>query len=428
MKVLWLVNGIMPEPAVHLGMAPGVFGGWLVGALGALRSTDYELVICTTSKNEALVGRYPLESALYYIVKDGSLSEQQNAFREILAMEKPGFVHIFGTEFLQSWALFSVADPNKTVITLQGLLSFCKSKVYADIPLKTCKDNLIHKLLRLAHKGGQSIELQKRSFEERAGYEKLILQNAKYINGLSDWGNAGVRMFNEDCELIPCGSILRDTFYDGSQWDAAKCEPHSIFCIYSYPIKGFHKLLEALRIVRMYYPDVKVYAIAKPNPYRDYKGIKRKIMDLAPDYEWYVQRLIEGYGLKDHLVFPGYLNAEAVKAQMLKSNVYVSASSIENQSTAVGEAMLLGLPTVISCVGDAENMIAHGKEGFVYSFDQTQMLAYYICEIFGDKDLSERLSAGAKKKASVLFGKEENTRMLLEMYDRMRNHESESVF
>lgn len=424
MKVLWLVNGIMPDPAIHLGMAPSVFGGWLVGALGALRSTDYELVICTTSKNDALVGRYPLESAVYYIVKDGSLSEQQRAFRQILAAERPDFVHIFGTEFIQSWALFSVADPGRTVITLQGLLLFCKSKVFADIPLKICKDNLLHKLLRLVHKGGQSIELQKRSFEERALYEKLILENAKYINGLSDWGNAGVRMINPDCELIPCGSILRDAFYDGSQWDASKCEPHTIFCIYSYPIKGFHKLLEALAIVRMYYPDVKVYAIAKPNPYRDYKGLKKKIMDLAPDYEWFVQSQIEAYGLKGNLVFPGYLNAEAVKNLMLRSNVFVSPSAIENQSTAVGEAMLLGLPTIISCVGDAENMIAHGKEGYVYSFDQTQMLAYYICKIFGDKELAARLSFAAQKKASVLFGKEENTAMLLDLYRKMLSHEA----
>lgn len=421
MKILWLVNVVMPELAVHLGGKPGVFGGWLIGALGVLRSEDYEVVICTTSKDDALVARYPLENSVYYIVKDGSLPEQQNAFREILAAEKPDLVHIFGTEFMQSWALFSVSDPEKTLITLQGLLLLLyESKVYADIPMKYCKDNLVHKLLRRAHKGGTSIELQQRAFQERMQYEKLILENAKYINGLSDWGNAGVRMFNKDCELIPCGSILRDEFYDGSQWDVAKCEPHTIFCIYSYPIKGFHKLLEALKIVRMYYPDVKVYAIAKPNPYRNYKGIRRMVMDLAPDYEWYVQKLIEEYGLKENLIFPGYLNATKVKEYMLKSNVFVSPSSIENQSTAVGEAMLLGLPTIISCVGDAENMIAHGKEGFIYSFDQTQMLAYYICEIFRDKDLSERLSKAARDKAWVLFGKEENKKLLLEMYQRMK--------
>ena len=421
MKVLWLVNVTMPELAAHFGKSSGVFGGWLIGALGVLRSTDHEVVICTTSKDSARAGRYPLESAVYYVVKEGSLSEQREAFREILASEKPDLVHIFGTEFLHSWALFSVSDPDRTLVTLQGLLSFCQSKVYAGIPRKYCRDNILHKLLRLTHKGGNSIELQRRSYHERAQYEKLILENAKYVNGLSDWGNAGVRVLNKDCELIPCGSVLRDEFYAGSRWDAEKCEPHTIFCVYSYPIKGFHKLLEAVNIVRMYYPDVKVYAVAKPNPYRNFSGLRRKLMDLAPDYEWYVQKLIEEYDLKEHLIFPGFLNAEQVREYMLKSNVFVSPSAIENQSTAIGEAMLLGVPTVISCVGDAENMVAHGKEGFIYSFDQTQMLAYYICEIFGDKALSERLSEGARKKASVLFGKEENAKMLLEMYEKFQS-------
>ncbi len=420
MKVLWLVNVTMPELSAHFGESSGVFGGWLIGALGVLRSADREVVICTTSKSDSRTGRYPLESAVYYVVKDGSLSEQQEAFREILASEKPDLVHIFGTEFMHSWALFSVSDPDRTLVTLQGLLRFCTSKVYADIPLKYCRDNVFHKLLRLTRKGGNSIELQQRSFRERARYEELILENAKYINGLSDWGNAGVRTLNKDCELIPCGSVLREEFYCDAQWDAAKCEPHTIFCIYSYPIKGFHKLLEAVNIVKMYYPDVRVYAIAKPHPYRNFRGIRKKIMDLAPDYEWYVQKLISQYDLKKHLVFPGFLNAKQVREYLLKSNVFVSPSAIENQSTAIGEAMLLGVPTVISCVGDAENMVAHGKEGFVYSFDQTQMLAYYICQIFGDKSLSTQLSEGARKKASVLFGKEENAELLLKMYERFQ--------
>lgn len=420
MKVLWLINVMMPDVSVHLGQKPSVFGGWLIGALGVLRSTDYEMVICSTSNDEELTGRYELESAVYYIVKDSNLEEQQDAFRKILADEKPDIVHIFGTEFMHSWALFSVSDPNRTVITLQGLLLLLyESKVFAEIPLKYCKDNFMHKLLRFVHKGGTSIELQQRLFEQRASYEKKILENAKYINGLSDWGNAYVRTLNKDCELIPCGSILRETFYDGSQWNVDKSEPHTILCIYSYPIKGFHKLLEAVNVVRMYYPDVKVYAIAKPNPYRDYKGIRKKLMDLAPDYEWYVQGLIDKYGLRDHLIFPGYLDAEKMKDYMLSTNVFVSPSSIEHQSTAIGEAMLLGVPTVISCVGDAENMVAHGKEGFIYSFDQTHMLAYYICEIFRDRELAKRLSEGAKKKASVLFGKKENEAMLLAMYDRI---------
>lgn len=419
MKVLWLVNVLMPELAAHLGQPSGVFGGWLNGALGALQLTDTEMVICTTSDNGGMTGRYELEKGVYYIVKNDNLQKQQETFRRILDTEKPDLIHIFGTEFLHSWALFSVADRDRVVVTLQGLLSLCEPKVYADIPRKYCRDTWLHKVMRRLHKGGNSIELQHRAFQVRAPYEKLILENAKFINGLSDWGNAYVRTLNKDCALIPCGSILRDAFYDGSYWSAESCESHTILCIYSYPIKGFHKLLEAVNTVRMYYPDVKVYAIAKPNPYREYRGFKRKLMDIAPDYEWYVQGLIEQYDLKDHLVFPGYLNADEMKDYMLRSNVFVSPSSIEHQSTAVGEAMLLGVPTVISCVGDAENMVVHGKEGFIYSFDQTHMLAYYICQIFRDRELAEQLSVRGRAKASVLFGKGENTAMLLDMYRRI---------
>lgn len=419
MKVLWLVNIIMPELAEILGRERSSFGGWLEGAQNVLLTNSFSMVVCTSSTDTKLVGRYFKGDTVYYVVDGNSISRMQDTFARIIHEENPDLIHIYGTEFAQSWALFTVANRNKTIITLQGLLFLCSSKVYADIPYRYCRDSIFHKILRLLHRGGNSIELQKKSFDKRIPYERQIIESAKYINGLSDWGNAGIRAINKECELIPCGSVLRNEFYDGTIWNVNSCEPHSICCIYSYPIKGFHKLIEALEIVRRYYPDVKVYAIAKSNPYRIYSGIKKFVMDLAPDYEWYVQSLIEKYDLKENIIFPGLVSAGKMKEFMLKSNVFVSASSVENQSTAIGEAMLLGVPTVISCVGDAENMIAHGQEGFIYSFDQTQMLAYYICEIFNDKSLASRISAGAHEKASVLFGKEENGKLLLDMYDKV---------
>ena len=41
MKILWLVNIVMPELAVHLGEKPSVFGGWLSGNSDVLDTVDY---------------------------------------------------------------------------------------------------------------------------------------------------------------------------------------------------------------------------------------------------------------------------------------------------------------------------------------------------------------------------------------------------
>ena len=51
------------------------------------------------------------------------------------------------------------------------------------------------------------------------------------------------------------------------------------------------------------------------------------------------------------------------------SNVFVSASAIENLFNFVGEAMLLGCPVVSFCVGGVPDMLAHGLEGFLIRLD-----------------------------------------------------------
>ena len=58
MKVLWLVNTIMPELAVLLNSVPSVFGGWLTGAMKAARDIGTDMVICTVEKSMERAGRY----------------------------------------------------------------------------------------------------------------------------------------------------------------------------------------------------------------------------------------------------------------------------------------------------------------------------------------------------------------------------------
>lgn len=423
MKILWLVNIIMPELAEHLGKKPSVFGGWLTGAMNAVRDSGNELVICTTVNNN--VGCYDINGVRYYVCKTADVPSMQKEFKEILEAEKPDVVHLYGTEFEHALAMAKVSDGDRTVVTIQGPLIYYKDNVYAGLNEKDCRDNVLHKMLRLVKKGGESIELQKQRYERLAVAEKCILKSVKYINGGSEWGNAVGRSVNPDCTTFGCGLILRDSFYCDEMWNYDKCDKHSIYILHNYPIKGFHKFLEALKIVVKKYPDTKVYVVANKIVYRHYNKIKTSIMNAAPDYNWLLQRIIEKNKLQDNIEYLGYLNENQVKETMLKSNVFVSASSIENQSTTLGEAMMLGVPSVASCVGAIQEMIKDGIDGFIYPFHEPYILADRIIKIFEDDELAKQFSVKGHEHAARTYNREDNCRKLIEMYETIAKNAEE---
>lgn len=416
MKILWLVNIVMPELAEHLGEKPSVFGGWLSGALEAVRSSGYELVICTTEQTGRHTGRYEVNGIVYHVVKREDFSSMQSAFRTILAEEKPNVVHLYGTEFEHTWVMANITDPEKTLVSVQGLVSFYAQHVYGGVPDTVARDTRLHRLLRRINKGGNSIELQRKSYLARAQSEINTLKTVRWVNGGTAWGDSCARIQQPGVKLLTCGLILRKSFYEGKRWDLESCEKHSIFTIYTYPIKGFDMFLHGLRHIVERYPDTHVYVAGNKCAYRRFSGLKRFLMDRAPDYDWYVQGLIERYGLKEHITFLGFLEERDMLERALRSHVFVSASAIENHSTALGEAMISGVPSVASCVGGLQEMIDHGKDGFLYPFNEPYIMADYICQIFEDDKLARRFSEKGYEHAAKTYDRRKNAEKLLDMY------------
>ena len=418
MKILWLVNIIMPDLSKALGRDKSVHGGWLTGALGAVRESGNGLVVCTVEKREDVL-KEEANGVTYYVVPQGDIAAMRASFQSILDSEKPDVVHIYGTEFPQTLAMTETTYSDRMIVTIQGYMDILAKNVFAGIPDSVCKDNRLHRFLRRIKKGGESIELQRFSFAERAGYEAKALDNVGYINGGSQWGNRCGRIANPNANILDCSLILRDSFYGCERWDYDKCDKHTVYTTYRYPIKGFHKFLEALAIIVKRFPDTKVYVASDVCSFRDYKGIKRRIMDKAPDYAWYVQGLIEKYGLSGNLVFLGHLSEEKVHEYLLKSNVFVSPSAIENQSTALGEAMMIGVPSVASCVGAIPEMIDNGVDGFTYPFNEPEMLAYYVMRLFGDGELCKYISEKGIAHALRTYDRKKNMKDLIAMYERV---------
>lgn len=78
--------------------------------------------------------------------------------------------------------------------------------------------------------------------------------------------------------------------------------------------------------------------------------------------------------------------------------------------------MLLGVPVVSSDVGGVSSMLMHGREGYLYPFDEAYMLAYYIEEIFRNRDKALEMSEKARLRASDTFDRDKNFKTMLDIY------------
>lgn len=84
---------------------------------------------------------------------------------------------------------------------------------------------------------------------------------------------------------------------------------HSMFVSQcSYPIKGFHYVLEATALLKQSLPDAKLYTTGE-NVFRD--SLRRNLG--RNSYQLYIARLIERLGLRENVFFTGGLDAAGMK-------------------------------------------------------------------------------------------------------------------
>lgn len=416
MKVLWLVNSIMPELSVHLGGKPSVFGGWLTGAMQAVRNAQIDMVICTAVSDSRQAGRYELPGAVYYICTYQDQNELKNAFRTILDQERPDLVHIFGTEYEAAYCMEQVSDLSRTVLTLQGALQYIWKTCCDGIPEKVLGNTFFHRLRRKAGLGGENLRKRQENLRQRSLLEKQILEKLRFSDGCSQWGASFIAGSNPKCKVFQCGCFLRDPFYQTPHWDIKQCKPHTVLALMTRPEKGAQMLIEAMRRVVMQYPDAKLMIAGDYFSYREYSGLKRRIQDFTPDYYWYIQQLIDQHHLRNNICFLGKLDAEQMKQQMLLANVFVSPSSHEHLATALGEARLTGTPSIATAVGAIPEMIDHGEDGYLYHFYETHVLAQYICNLFENKDLANQFSVKGREHALQTYSAERGSESLIAMY------------
>lgn len=420
MKIFWNVNVKLPVIYQIQGKDNLTnVGGWLTQICDMLLAdTNNELLVVypTNVKSGENGGINNFQyRGLYFNPKQlrlGNLAEEENVkkYKELLKKNNPDIIHIHGTEFQYSYFLIEAARQcgmiQKVVISIQGMVKYYAKHYALGIPLLL---RYVFTIKEFILKSNISSGIS--SYIRRGIYEEKALMLAKHVIGRTNWDKGCVYLINPKTRYHFCNETLRKTFYS-NEWRLDNCNPHSIFISQaSYPVKGFHLFLQALAEVKKYYPDVMAY-IAGPSMLTG--NILR-----GSSYALYIQKLIKKLDVAANVTFLGPQTADQMKREMLKANVFVSPSTIENSPNSLGEAMLLGVPCISSDVGGVSDLMIHCREGYVYPLEETYMLAYYIIKIFNEPKLAQEMGKNARNHASATHNPNNNFNRLLEIYNEI---------
>lgn len=417
MNILWITNITFPEALelLHKDGAIKGSGGWMVGAAEALvKQQDIKLAVASISPDVKGLTRLDGKSVTYYLLPYGKGNSHVNHDYEPLWDRVksdfcPEVVHIHGTEFSHGLAWIKACGAEHTCVSIQGL----RHASYYYYHYGITKNQIRLSATPVSVVFGSLIKMA-RKYKSCGEYEKEVIRQVNHIIGRTSWDRARTWVLNPDANYYHGGETMRSIFYSDNVWSYSSCISHSIFLSQARdPIKGLHQMLRAMPIILRHYPDT-IIKVAGPDITR---GNSWKDLIRLSDYGNIIRKLIKKYNLKNHICFTGSLDSEGMLKEYLKCNVFVCPSTVENSPNSLAEAQLLGVPVVASYVGGVPDMMK-GDEGHLYRFEEVEMLAYKVCEIFDNKENQPQVSH-MRQEALHRHNPQKNALELMHIYNEV---------
>lgn len=407
MRILWFA--VTPSMYVQTSNSHNG-GGWISSLEEQLRTvSDVTLGIAFLHKDKLFkkeidgVTYYPM--ALYntklekfkhkYFFKREEEIEINHCLK-IIDDFKPDLIHVFGSEW--SFGLVTKYIKTPVVIHLQGFahpyLNAYFPPGYSVVDFLSCNGfNLkktFNQLLAYAY------------FKYRAERELRILKITKYFMGRTEWDRNVSSFFSLESKYFYCSEVLRNAFTNSVDfWKPSQNEKKIIVTTISPPLyKGIDLILKTALLLK------------ESNAF---------------DFEWHV------FGVKDmnfsenklkilsrdvNVKICGVISATQLKEELLKADVFIHPSYIDNSPNSICEAQILGLPVISTNVGGISSIIEHEKTGFLVPANDPYSMASNIKKITNDVELSVEIS----KEARNVANKRHNPKQILE--DLMSTYKS----
>lgn len=397
---MWVTNSIIGDLHFYLFGKPAN-GLWMNALLNDFISKkEHQLVIVTTGRNKEII-KVDSEQVVYYLLPGGFpieynhlVAKNKRYWMQIIEKEKPDLIQVWGSEFKHGLCALQAAPQIPSVIYMQGVLAAIARYYEAGIERK----EIIKHTTLLDIIKQDSILQQKKKYYTRAVCEKEMFDISGNVIGENLWCKAHCEAISPNVKVHFCPLSINEIFAK-FDYDVSNVEPYTLMCnAAGYPLKGLHILLRALVLVKEKYPSVKLYVPGTPLVVKkDFASQIRK-----RGYFNYIEKLIQKLDLNDNIFFIGPLTPEQMADRMSKINIFVVCSALENHSSTLKEAMMVGLPCISSNVGGVPEYVKHGENGMLYRFEEYELLAEYIRNIFDDKVLAQKIGDAAKETARKL--------------------------
>jgi glycosyltransferase involved in cell wall biosynthesis len=171
------------------------------------------------------------------------------------------------------------------------------------------------------------------------------------------------------------------------------------------PWKGQHRLLAALAALRKAGHPVHGLIVGG------------EALGLSPEYEPYLHRLADEFGIRDSVTFTGRVPDGA--RYLAAMDIFVNSSTREPFGIVLLEAMAAGLPTVAFDSGGPREIIEAGRSGLLVEGRAEGGLATAIEQLVIDPKLRDRLGEGGRDRVQQRFTAERMTRDLEAKFERL---------
>ena len=177
-------------------------------------------------------------------------------------------------------------------------------------------------------------------------------------------------------------------------------------------------------IIRDRYSQKTIITVGRFDPQKDYETLIKSVSLLdREDYrlcivgygilEKQIREWTERYGIKDKTDI--YIKPDNVPELERNADIYISTSLFEGTSNSIMEALNWSLPVVATNVGDNDQLVIDGENGYLHPVGDATGLATSLCRLLDSIELRNKMGVKSNQNLRENYSMEIFEKRYLEL-------------